>query len=190
MARSQSRPYDGLQRHRMNFDYLIHTYFSISIGSFWARKFGCFIIMSVSISRVCWNWSSTASHEGKRSDDRQSNQNQTEKRQAGLTILKSLKDANSSNGSQHIEDALELVVNCIPWRQKIGIGWRMKYVFLADDVINRIHFSYALPFPKLFLCLSVRLNLCVCPSIRPSVSPFCFHEKSEKMLSFSAHISP
>ncbi len=48
----------------------VYMPFSISIESSWACAFNCSIVMTVSISRVRWNRSSTASLEGKRSDER------------------------------------------------------------------------------------------------------------------------
>ena len=44
----------------------VYMHFSISIESSWACAFNCPIVMTVSTSRVCWNCSSTASLEGKR----------------------------------------------------------------------------------------------------------------------------
>ena len=130
---------------------LYHTLLGISIKSSWAHD--CPIIVPVSTLRVCWNWSSTASLEGIRSVEGQSNWNQTGKWYVGLD--KSIELANSTIPCQCIKGVLESVVNCIPWRQNIGIGWGSKYVFLPDNAIDWFFFR------TLHLHLSVRSLICL-----------------------------
>ena len=93
--------------------------------------------MPVSVSRVCWNRLSTASLEGQRSDEGQSNWNWQKNDMRALhcgvkhidkRLLKLQIQSFHSNASQHVIGVLELVVKCIPWRS--STRWRTQLLKL------------------------------------------------------------
>ena len=148
---------------------------SISIESSWAHEFHYLIDIPVSTLWVCWNRSSTASLEGKRSVEGQSNWNQMGKWYVGVDVsIDSYWDCNFNypmsvhQGSAGISRLLHpLKLKAKDWNQlrvKICLStrWCNWLIFFLDHCIST--------------CLSVHCS--ACQSVSPSVSPSITHKKN------------
>ena len=133
---------------------------SISIESSWASKFNYPIVIPVSTLSVRWNRSSTASLEGIRSVEGQSNWNQTKKK--WYVVLNKPIDSywarkfnypmSVHQGSAGISRQLHpLKAKYWNWLS----SWGSKYVFLPDNAIDWFFFR------SLHLHLSVRSLICL-----------------------------